>query len=347
VRTLLSLATVIALTACLAGEAAAPRIGVSKPPRGLRVGQEWLARVSVRGARPARFVVSSGRRVAGFPLTSAGNRYSASIRFPAAGRWRYGVRVGRRDRFVGSVLVRPAVPALQQPHGIVEETDGKLLVADFRSNAVFRLDPSTGEGSTVVRIPGPRDIRRAGDGKLLVSSGLSVLELDAVARRTRLLARAAGPLEGIAPASDGSIYVAEDQSRIVRLRRDGSRAVLAQGLNGVHGILATADGVVVCESFAGNVLLVSESGRRTLASGLGNPSYAAEAPNGGLYVTEFSANRVSLLEPSGRVQAIAAVPSPGPVVVDRAGRLLVGSLAGEIHRVDPGTKRVTRIWPRR
>ncbi len=70
-RTLLSLATVLALTACLAGEAATPRIGVSKPPRGLRVGQEWHAQVSVRGARPARFVVSSGRRVARFPLTKS------------------------------------------------------------------------------------------------------------------------------------------------------------------------------------------------------------------------------------------------------------------------------------
>jgi streptogramin lyase len=239
------------------------------------------------------------------------------------------------------------VPVLQQPYGIVEENDGKLLVADFRANAVFRLDPSTGEGSVLARVRGPRDLRRTGEGKLLVSSGPNVLELDPTTRTTRVRARAAGPLEGIAQAADGSVYAAEDQARIVRLRSDGSRAILADGLNGVHGILATSEGVAVCESFAGNIRLVTESGMRMLAGGLGNPSYAAEAPDGGLYVTEFSASRVSLVEPSGRVQEVAAVESPGPIAVDRAGLLLVGSLAGEIHRVDPATKRVTRIWPRR
>lgn len=174
-----------------------------------------------------------------------------------------------------------------------------------------------------------------------------MLELDAAARTTRVRVRAAGPLEGIAWASDGSIYVVEDQTRIVRIRPDGTRWVLAQGLNGVHGILASTDGVIVCESFVGNVRVASESGIRTLASGLGNPSYAADAPNGAFYVTEFSANRVSLVELSGRVQEVAAVSPPGPVIVDRVGRLLVGRLAGEIHRVDPVTERVTRIWPRR
>ena len=279
-------------------------------------------------------------------MTKAGNRYRAFVRFPSSGRWRYGIRLGRHDQFVGSLLVRPAVPVLQQPHGIVQESDGKLLVADFRANAVFRLDPLTGEGSTVVRVPGPRDIRRSPDGKLLVSSGLNVLELDAAARTTRVMVRGAGPLEGIAPAADGSVYVVEDQARIVRIRRDGLRSVLAQGLNGVHGILGTADGVIVCESFAGNVRLLSESGMRTLASGLGNPSSAAEAP-GGFYVTEFSAGRLSLLTRSGDVTPIASVASPGPVALDASGRPLVGTIDGRIVRVDPGTGRVTQLWPRR
>ncbi len=122
--------------------------------------------------------------------------------------------------------------------------------------------------------------------------------------------------------------------------------MLAEGLNGVHGILASAAGLVVCESFAGNVRLVSESGMRTLASGLGNPSSVAEAP-GGFYVTEFSAGRLALVTRAGEVTSVASVASPGPVALDASGRPLVGTLDGRIVRADPGTGRVTQLWPRR
>jgi DNA-binding beta-propeller fold protein YncE len=346
VRIGISLLASLALTAVVAGEAATPRISVRPPPPQLRVGQEWAVQLSVRGARPSRFVVRLGARVARFPLLRAGRRHRTWVTFPEAGRWRYGVRIGTRDRFVGSVLVRPAVPRLQQPYGIVAQTGGVLLVADYASDAIIRLDPARGGAAIFARIPRPRDLRPAANGTLLVSSGRNVYELDPRTRALRVGTRAASRLEGIAPAPSGGLYVVEGQSRIVHIAADGSRAVLADGLNGVHGILSTVDGVVVCESFAGNVRIVTENGTRTLASGLGNPSYAASAPDGGVYVTEFSANRVSLVERSGAVRALATVGQPGPIAPDGAGRLLVGSLNGTISRIDPMTGRVSRVWPR-
>lgn len=342
----MALAAVLALTVCLAGEAAAPRIAVSRPPEGLRAGQDWTVQVRVRGARPAAFVVARGRRVRRLRLKRAGTRYRAVVTFPAAGRWRYGVRIGKRNRFVGSVLVRPAVPALGQPYGIVEEPQGTILVGDFRAGAILRLNPATGDGAVLVRVPEPRDLRATDGGRLLVSSRNTVLEVDPVTRRLRVRARAAGALEGIAPAEGGAVYAVEEQSRIVRLDADGTRRVLADGLNGVHGILLTAEGVVVCESFAGNVRLVTQGGVATIAVGLGNPSYAAPAPDGRLYVSEFSTDRVSLVERSGRVTEVARIRSPGPIALERTGRLLVGTIDGRIFRVDPETGRSTVVWPR-
>jgi DNA-binding beta-propeller fold protein YncE len=335
----------VALTAVVAAEATSPRISVRPPPQPLRVGQEWAVQVSVRGARPSRFVVRLGARVARFALLRAGRHHRAWVTFPEAGRWRYGVRIGS-DRFVGSVLVRPAIPRLRQPYGIVAQTGGALLVADYGSDAIIRLDPARRGATIFARIPRPRDLRPAANGTLLVSSGRNVYELDPRTRALRVGVRAASRLEGVAPAPSGGLYVVEGQSRIVHIAADGSRAVLADGLNGVHGILSTSDGLVVCESYAGNVRLVTEKGTRTLATGLGNPSYAAPAPNGGVYVTEFSANRVSLIERSGAVRALASVSQPGPIAPDGSGRLLVGSLNGTISRVDPITGRVGRVWPR-
>ena len=173
-----------------------------------------------------------------------------------------------------------------------------------------------------------------------------MLEVDPAERAVRLRGRAAGPLEGVAVGADGSLYVVEDQTRVVQLAADGSRRVLADGLNGVDGILATADGIVVCESYAGNVRIVTEAGMRTIAAGLGNPSYAVEAPGGGLYVTEFMAGRVAHVDRMGGVRQIAPIRSPGPISLDRSNRLLVGALHGRIYRVDPATRRIERLWPR-
>jgi hypothetical protein len=46
------------------------------------------------------------------------------------------------------------------------------------------------------------------------------------------------------------------------------------------------------------------------------------------------------------VRALAEVPQPGPVSLDSAGRVLVGSLDGTIRRYDPATGRLDFLYPR-
>jgi virginiamycin B lyase len=335
----------IALLASLAIAATAPprpTITVSAPPAVPRVGATWNATVRARGARPsAVFVESNGNRSLA-TLRRAGTAFRARVTFDRSGRSRYGVVVSGRRRYVGRLTVRP--PLLQQPFGVVPEPSGTILVADWRASAVYRLDPARHAGSLAARVEAPRDLRRGRDGKLLVSSGPTIVHLDPSTGATRTLAGAGAAVEGIAESADGTLY-ASTQSSIVAIAPNGSRSTFASGLDGVHGILLTDRGLVACESFAGRVLRISGGSVATLASGLANPSYAVPGPEGSLYVTEFAGNRVSRIDASGRIERVAEVPQPAPLTLEPDGRLLVGSLTGALYRVDAVAHTATAIYP--
>ena len=83
----IGLLATVALTAVVAAEAAAPRISVRPPPQPLRVGQEWAVQVSVRGARPSRFVVQLGARGRALPCCAPAVATVRGSRFrrPVAG----------------------------------------------------------------------------------------------------------------------------------------------------------------------------------------------------------------------------------------------------------------------
>jgi hypothetical protein len=341
----LAIVLVASLTACGFGAVGEPSVRVSPPPPGLRVDQAWRAAVTVRNARPRAFVIARSGVRRTFPLERAGARYRAFVSFPTPGAWHYGVRLAARTLFAGSVLVRPGRPAIQQPFGLVEEPAGTLLVADWRAGIIFRLDLRRREGIVLARVRAPRDLTRAPDSRILVASDREVLELDPATGRVRRVATAGAFIGGLAAAADGTLYVNEDQSRIVRIAGDGTRELLASGLDGVHGVLLTPEGLVVCESFGGRVLRLEGAATRVLARGLANPSYAARAADGALYVSEFLAGRVSRLAPDGSIESVGSVPSPGPVLLDRAGRILVGTLDGSIYRIDPATRRSTLVYP--
>jgi hypothetical protein len=61
-------------------------------------------------------------------------------------------------------------------------------------------------------------------------------------------------------------------------------------------------------------------------------------------VGEFLAGRISRLA-AGAVEEVASVARPGPVSLDRRGRILVGTLDGSIYRVEPATRSAVRIYP--
>lgn len=282
-------------------------------------------------------MLAGASRTVLFPVTRHGTVRRARVVFPNAGRWRYGLRIGRRTTFVGTVQVQPPRVRLREPFDIVEEPGGTYLLADHTANAVDRLRGR--ELQKVATARGARDLERAPDGRILVASGRNVLAFDPASRRIETVATADNDVLGVA-ASDGGIVVSDFGSRLLRFA-GGRKEVLLTGLEGVHGLLATDAGLVFCESSTGRVLRLTRAGSvDVLATGLDRPSFAVLAAGGALYVSEFGADRVVRVTRGG-VTPVARVPSPAGISLSSEGRLLVASLSGRVASVDPATGRLT------
>lgn len=282
-------------------------------------------------------VIVQGRARLSFRIA----RRRARVVFPRPGRWRYGVRIGRRTRLVGTVDVRPRRLSLREPFDVVETSPGTYLVADRVGNAVYRL--RGGVLTRVARIAGARDLERAANGRVLVASGSKVVELDTASGHVQKVATAEHDVLGVAALPDGAIVVSDFGSRLVRFR-DGRSDVLLAGLDGVHGLLSTDRGLVVCESSTGRVLRLARRGElQVLADGLELPSFAALAADGSLYVSEFGGGQITRIEESGARRTVATVPSPAGLSLASDGTILVASLTGRVARVDPATGRVTPL----
>jgi streptogramin lyase len=175
----------------------------------------------------------------------------------------------------------PAVKAqLRQPHSIVFDRQGRLLICDIGNNRVRRLDLKTGnietwagtgergafaDGTPVASAPlnEPRAIAVApnGDMFLALRRGNAVYRIDGKTDRIYLVAGTGetgytgdgGPAKtaklngpkGIAVAPDGSLYLADTENHAIR-RIDPAgviTTVLGQ-LKRPHGVFAAPDGKV-------------------------------------------------------------------------------------------------------
>jgi hypothetical protein len=234
-----------------------------------------------------------------------------------------------------------ARPRLSQPliGDLLPLADGRLAVSDFGQGAVFVVDPARRSGRRAASVAQARELERLADGRVLVTSGATVVAVDLRRGRTQRYARAAAPLLGIA-RSGGTLYGSEDGKTVVRLR-PGPRMVLARGLDGVHGITVRPGALVLSESYAGRVLRLDlATGKiEVLAEGLGNPSFTLPAPGGGYYVSEFMGGRVSHLHADGTVTKVAAVQQPGPLAFDPRHRIIGITFGGSVFRVESGRAR--------
>ncbi len=243
----------------------------------------------------------------------------------------------------------PARPGLIQPYDLQPLLNGKVLVTDLPANAVYELDPARRTGRLVARIAQARELELLKDGRVLVSSGARVLELDLRTRKASVYATAGNYLLGVALAPDGWLYGSEnaigsEQTTLVRIR-GATREVLGQ-FHGVHGILPVADGLILSESYGGRVLHFDPETKTTdvLATGLKNPSFTLPASNGGWFVSEFFGARIDHLWPDGHITKVAPVFKPGALAYDSRHRLIGITQNGTtLFRVARG--RAVTIYP--
>jgi hypothetical protein len=94
-----------------------------------------------------------------------------------------------------------ARPVLSQPFDVLPLANGSLVVSDRLQRAVYVVDPARKSGRRVASVPEARELERLPDGGLLVTSGAGVFAVDMRTGRSRLYARAAAYLLGIARAA--------------------------------------------------------------------------------------------------------------------------------------------------
>jgi sugar lactone lactonase YvrE len=160
---------------------------------------------------------------------------------------------------------------------------GKLYVADAGGNAIYEVDPATGEFSLFAVVPSLAQLTGA------------ELEQDRQPVPT-----------GLAPAADGGLYVSllsegwpADAPSILHLSLDGTFSEVATGLGAVVDVSVGPDGAVYATQLTtdfmtmapGNVVVIDESGAATpVVDGLMLPHGAAWGADGSLYVTSVSIN---------------------------------------------------------
>ena len=135
-------------------------------------------------------------------------------------------RIDARTREVATVA-----RGLDQPHGLVVDRDGALIVCETFGNRLVRIDPATGAVETFASgLQNPNDVALARDGTFLVSAFRSN-SIERVARDgtvTRVTS-AAGP-NAVAVDAAGRVYFTElGKPRVVRFDPASRRRSIVLG----------------------------------------------------------------------------------------------------------------------
>jgi streptogramin lyase len=335
-RLLVLVALGLTVTAALA---APPPVALTgKLPSAPVVGKPFVVRFSVRGATKAA-LVARGPGVRTFAARRlAKNRFSATVRLSARGRWTISARVRGRLHRLGQVVARPAGReplVLSTPALIVARPDGSLLLAEGGRNRVVAIDPARGQVSVVAGrggtgtsgdggpalqadIGNPYGVALAPTGDVYVTSDRRVRRIDPSGRITTVgtTPTEAGPL---AVDGQGNVFFASE-AWIFRIAAatgvvetyagtgtlgpagDGGPAVTAQ-VNRPHGLMVAADGaLLVADTNNERVRRIDPVTRiiTTAWTGMAAAGLCADSAGTPL-VTDFLNHRVSRLAPTGPV----------------------------------------------
>jgi hypothetical protein len=330
-----SLLLVAAVAACSADAAPpTPVVKLAGLPETLVVGEQWVARLTVRpAARPILRATSGARSVSVRARATGRGRYTATVRLPSPGIWRLAGLVGGRSFPLGRIRALASYP-LALPAQILALDDRTLLVVERQGrDRVLRVDVPTGRFSVATaHIPSPWGLARAADGRILVSGGSGIYELGG----RKIEDVAAGP---IAAAGNGELYFAE-RTRVGRIGRGAVVETLSTDVSAPHALVLRRDGsLVVSDSGNGRLLRIDPATRATIviASGLKNPLGAIETADGDLLVVEYDTGRLlrigegQVITPSLRKPYALTQSADGSVYVVESGD--DGRPSGGIARV--------------
>lgn len=243
-------------------------------PTSITVGASWRASVSV--SPPARgTLVARGPGILRAPLAPAKRRgrYTATLRFPAAGTWAISVTVGARVTQLGRVTADIAAdPRLLDPFSLAAEPSGSIVVGQLRDGPTLRL--SGGTVTTLAENLNTFHVSVGPDGRIYgAGRDGAVHRLDGSAW-TRLTA----PMDASAVAVDaaGNLYVTIYVGFIKKVAPDGTvTTIVGNGTEGYSG----------------------DGGPGTAAT-IFHPHSVAIGKDGGLYIAETENRRIRRLDPA-------------------------------------------------
>jgi streptogramin lyase len=176
---------------------------------------------------------------------------------------------------------------LRQPHALLIDRDGGLLICDIGNNRIRRVDRKSGAITTWLTGPnGPRALAAdpAGTYYLALREGNAVFRIDLKTKALERLAgtgesgysgdggpavdaRLSGP-KGIAWSPDGGVYLADTESHTIRridLKSGVIRTVAGSGKKGEpltrpHGVCVDSKGVVYIGDSESNLVRILTPG---------------------------------------------------------------------------------------
>lgn len=228
--------------------------------------------------------------------------------------WRVNAEGGAAEKIIAGLAFPTAVKFSPR---------GELHTVEAASGDLTRIDLQTRTKTSFAKVrPGIDNFAFDPAGRMFVSHFIDggVAEIEASGRERILVAAGLlGPF-GLAASSDGTLYIADGMSLVVR-NPDGSIAA-RPGLLVDHsfpgftrGVAVSVDGACYLATTSGTVARY-QAGRETavLASGLNLPTGLCVAADGGVLVCETGAGCVLRIAPDGKLTTVARGLA-GPVAV--------------------------------
>jgi sugar lactone lactonase YvrE len=223
----------------------------------------------------------------------------------AAGRiWVSSPSAGRIDELSPAGVELRGFTNADEPEGLVPLADGRIAVAEQRTNRVITLDPRTGATSALVSVANPSGnlgmdgLGLSADGReLLIPDSPSgrLLEVPVAGGQPSVLATGLGRPVDASPLPDGTIAVASENS-------PGLRLVAPSGAVRTLGAVSDLDEAVpdngliyVTALGAGEALAVdpASGASRVLVTGAPSPQGLTVLPDGRLLLVD-STRRVAV-----------------------------------------------------
>jgi sugar lactone lactonase YvrE len=353
-----------AVLACSASAAEPVKVSLSGKRAAPVASRAWTVRLAVRPASYAGAVrlIASGPRRVHVRATGRRGSYRARLVFPSPGLWRLFARAGGTTSRLGAVRVRraPVRPLLfTEPTSIDLQPDGSLLLVEFSTGRVLRIDPATGRVSVVVStLFRPYAVVRTPSGSIYISIGNELKRLNGRAAPTTVASVAPGVEIGpIAAAPNGDLYYST-ATQIFRLPGgsgpsvhiagtgaeggggDGGPALEAQ-FSSPHGLAVAADGALLVSDRGNDRVrrIDPATGAITAFAQVGEPYGIDVAPDGTVFVIDGKLQRVVRLSATGAMLGplgpAFAVPYDVEVASDGVAFLLQAGPIGHLRRIAP------------